>query len=57
MPLRDLNGQPRRPLSNKSINKLLEQLAQILDDSRTRPERVGRRAGVWRGAAADFRFA
>jgi integrase len=33
MPLRELNGQPRRPLSNKSINKLLELLAQILDDA------------------------
>jgi integrase len=32
-PLHDLNGQPRRPLSNKSINKLLELLAQILDDA------------------------
>src|SRR5262245_38974309 len=28
-PLRDLNGQARRPLSNKSINKLLELLARI----------------------------
>jgi hypothetical protein len=33
MPLRELNGQPRRPLSNKSINKLLELLAQILADA------------------------
>lgn len=33
VPLRELNGQPRRPLSNKSINKLLELLAQILDDA------------------------
>jgi integrase len=31
--MRDLNGQPRRPLSNKTINKLLELLAQILDDA------------------------
>lgn len=33
IPLRDRNGQARRPLSNKSINKLLELLAQILDDA------------------------
>jgi integrase len=33
VPLYDRHGQPRRPLSNKSINKLLELLAQILDDA------------------------
>jgi integrase len=32
-PLRDERGSARRPLSNKSINKLLELLAQILDDA------------------------
>ena len=33
VPLREGSGQARRPLSNKSINKLLELLAQILDDA------------------------
>jgi integrase len=32
-PLRDARGSARRPLSNKSINKQLELLAQILDDA------------------------
>jgi integrase len=31
--LRDVHGRARRPLSNKSINKLLELVAQILDDA------------------------
>jgi integrase len=42
-PLRDERGNARRPLSNKSINKLLELLAQILDDaSETLLDNAGR---------------
>ena len=54
VPLRDLHGQPRRPLSNKSINKLLELLAQILDDASESLFDERRRAG-WSNPARGRR--